>query len=470
MTAEIYYDSASSLVARMARRELSAREVLEAHLARIEEVNGEINAIVTLVPELAYERAKQADEAIARGELLGPLHGLPIAHKDNHVTAGIRTTFGSRSRADFVPDITDLTVSRLQEAGCVTIGKTNIPEFVAGGNTFNEVFGITRNPYDLSLTAGGSSGGAAAALAAGMQPLADGNDFGGSLRLPAGYCNVVGFRTSAGRVPVWPAADGLVGLSVHGPMARTVDDVALMLSVIAGPSRLAPNSLETPGAAFAEIPDGGLQGKRVAYSVDLGGAIAVEPAVAALVEKAAESCREAGATVSEASPDFAGAAEAFRTLRAWAFEAGMGAHLDAHRELVRESLYDNMARGRELSGPEIGAAAIARTAMYHRMREFLQTYDCLLLPVAPLPAFDCEQEYPTSVAGVQMDDYLGWMESCFDVTITGHPAISVPAGFTTGGVPAGVQLVGRHRDELTLLAMAKAFESVTGYAATRPRL
>lgn len=470
MTDDIVYDSASSLVARMASKELSAREVLDAHLARIAEVNGDVNAIVTLVPEIAYEKAKQADEAIAGGTLLGPLHGLPIAHKDNHVTAGIRTTFGSKSRAGFVPDITDLTVSRLQQAGCVTTGKTNIPEFVAGGNTFNGVFGITRNPYDLSLTAGGSSGGAAAALAAGMQPLADGNDFGGSLRLPAGYCNVVGFRTSAGRVPVWPAADGLVGLSVHGPMARSVDDVALMLSVIAGPSRLAPNSLELPGSLFAEIPQDGLKGKQVAYSADLGGAIAVEPEIAALVEKAAQSCRDAGATVVEASPDFSGAADAFRVLRAWAFEAGMGAHLDAHRELVRESLYDNMARGRELSGPQVGAAAIARTAMFHRMREFLDEYDCLLLPVAPLPAFDCEQEYPTSVAGVDMPDYLGWMESCFDVTITGHPAISMPAGFTRPGSPAGVQLVGRHRDELSLLAMAKAFEDVTGYAQTRPGL
>lgn len=470
MTDDIVYDSAVSLVARMARRELSAREVLDAHLARIEEVNDRVNAIVTLVPEIAYEKAKQADEAIAKGSLLGPLHGLPIAHKDNHVTAGIRTTFGSKSRADFVPEVTDLTVSRLQDAGCVTTGKTNIPEFVAGGNTFNEVFGITRNPYDLSLTAGGSSGGAAAALAAGMQPLADGNDFGGSLRLPAGYCNVVGFRTSAGRVPVWPAADGLLGLSVHGPMARSVDDIALMLSVIAGPSRLAPNSLELPGSAFAEIADDGLRGKRVAYSVDLGGAIDVEPEIAALVERAAEACREAGAEVVDASPDFTGAADAFRTLRAWAFEAGMGAHLDAHRELVRESLYENMARGRELSGPEVGAASIARTALYHRMREFLTEYDCLLLPVAPLPAFDCEQEFPTSVAGVDMPDYLGWMESCFDVTITGHPAISMPAGFTRPGSPAGVQLVGRHRAEATLLSMAKAFESVTGYASQRPAL
>ncbi|GAB3301471.1 amidase [Epidermidibacterium keratini] len=471
MTAELTYASAGELVAMMARKEVSAREVLAAHLARVDEVNGDVNAIVTLVPEIAEAMAQRADDAIAEGHVLGPLHGIPMAHKDNHVTAGIRTTFGSRSRADFVPDVTDLTVSRLQEAGCVTIGKTNIPEFVAGGNTFNDVFGPTRNPYDLAVTAGGSSGGAAAALATGMQPLADGNDFGGSLRLPAGYCNVIGLRSSAGRVPVWPAADGLVGLSVHGPMARTVDDIALMMSVIAGPSRLAPNSLDAPGSVFAAaLPEDGLAGKKVAFSVDLGGAIPVEPDIAELVRAAARSCADAGADVVEDCVDFSGAAEAFRVLRAWAFEAGMGAHLDEHRDSVRASLYDNMLAGRTLTGPQIGAAALMRTTMYHRMREFLERYDTLLLPVAPLAAFPVDQEYPTEVAGVPQPDYLGWMESAYDVTLSGHPAISMPAGFTPSGTPAGVQFVGRHRDELGLLASAKGFETVTGYAARHPAL
>lgn len=470
MDAELVYASAGELVARMARKEVSAREVLAAHLQRIEQVNGDVNAIVTLVPEMAESMARRADDAIASGTLLGPLHGVPIAHKDNHVTAGIRTTFGSKSRADYIPDITDLTVSRLQSAGCVTTGKTNIPEFVAGGHTFNEVFGTTHNPYDLSVTAGGSSGGAAAALASGMQPLADGNDFGGSLRLPAGYCNVIGLRPSAGRVPVWPAADGLIGLSVHGPMARSVDDIALMMSVIAGPSRLAPNSLDAPGTIFANLPDDGLTGRKVAFSVDLGGAIPVEREIADLVRAAAKSCEEAGAEVVENSPDFAGAADAFRVLRAWAFEAGMGAHLDEHRELVRASLYENMLAGRELDGPTVGAASLMRTTMYHRMREFLDRYDTLLLPVAPLPAFSADIEYPTEVAGAPQPDYLGWMESAYDVTLTGHPSISMPAGFTSTGTPAGVQFVGRHRDEVGLLGMAKGFEAVTGYAARRPQL
>jgi len=241
-TEPLYYRSATELARALRAKEISAREVVGAHLARIEQTNPRVNAIVTLVADAALGQAAAADDAAARGEFTGPLHGLPVAHKDNHLTAGIRTTFGSRLRADFVPDTDDLVIQRMKAAGVITLGKTNVPEFVAGGHTFNEVFGITRNPYQLSVTAGGSSGGAAAALAAGMHPLADGNDFGGSLRLPAGYCNVIGLRPSAGRVPVYPAADGFAGFSVQGPMGRTVDDVALLLSVMAGPDGRSPIS------------------------------------------------------------------------------------------------------------------------------------------------------------------------------------------------------------------------------------
>ena len=247
MSEELHYLSATALAAMLRGKQVSAREVVTAHLERVELLNPRVNAIVTLTAERALEQAAAQDELAARGEFAGPLHGLPVAHKDNHLTAGIRTTFGSPSRADFVPDTDDLVIERMKQAGVITLGKTNIPEFAAGGHTFNEVFGTTRNPYDLSVTAGGSSGGAAAALATGMHPLADGNDMGGSLRLPAGYCNVIGLRPSAGRVPVHPAADGYAGLSVQGPMARTVDDVALLLSVMAGPDRRSPISLEEPG-------------------------------------------------------------------------------------------------------------------------------------------------------------------------------------------------------------------------------
>ncbi len=470
MAYEIYRRSATELSRALRAKELSAVEVLTAHLERIAAVNPAINAIVTLTAEAAMAQAIAADEAAVRGEFLGPLHGIPVAHKDNHLTSGIRTTFGSRARAEFVPDVDDLVIERMKAAGVITLGKTNIPEFAAGGHTFNDVFGTTRNPYDLSVTAGGSSGGAAAALAAGMHPLADGNDFGGSLRLPAGYCNVIGLRPSAGRIPVHPAADGYLGLSVQGPMARSVDDIALLLSVMAGPDRRSPISLEEPGASFATVPEGGLAGRRIAFSPDLGGAVRVEDEIAGMVRAAAGLCETAGAEVDEASPDFAGADECFRVLRAWQFEATLGALLDEHADRIRPSLYANMLAGRDLTGAQVGRAAGLRTELFHRMREFLEIYDALILPVAPLPAFDADLQYPEWVAGEQQPDYLGWMRTVCHVTVTGHPVIAMPAGFTGAGTPVGVQIVGRHRAERELLGFAKGFEAVTGYAAMPPRL
>lgn len=465
---ELYYQPATVLAAMLRAKEVSAREVVTAHLERIDAVNGAVNAIVTHTPDLAMDQATQADEAAAHGDFRGPLHGIPVAHKDNHLTKGIRTTFGSVARKDFVPTEDDLVIERMKQAGVITLGKTNIPEFVAGGHTFNDVFGTTRNPYDLSVTAGGSSGGAAAALAAGMHPLADGNDMGGSLRLPAGYCNVIGLRPSAGRIPVHPAGDGFAGLSVQGPMARTVADLALLLSVMAGPDRRSPISLEQPGTLFADVPAGGMEGKRIAFSTDLGGAVTVDPEVAGIVRAAAQSCESAGATVEEASPDFTGADECFRTLRAWQFEATLGEFLDSYRDQVRPSLYANMEQGRTLTGPQVGRAAVLRTTLFHRMREFLDRYDALLLPIAPLPAFDADIQYPEVVAGEQQPDYLGWMRPVCHVTVTGHPAIAMPAGFAAAGTPIGVQLVGRHRAERELLGLAAGFEAVTGYATRRP--
>jgi len=468
MSEELYYRPATELAALLRAKQVSAREVVTAHLERIDAVNPAVNAIVTHTPELALEQAAQADEAAARGEFLGPLHGIPVAHKDNHLTKGIVTTFGSVTRADFVPEEDDLIIQRMRAAGVITVGKTNIPEFAAGGHTFNEVFGPTRNPYDLFVTAGGSSGGAAAALAAGMHPLADGNDMGGSLRLPAGYCNVIGLRSSAGRVPVYPAGDGFAGLSVQGPMARSVADLAMLLGVIAGPDRRSPISLEEPGSDFRVVPGGGLAGKRVAFSVDLGGAVTVDPEVERIVRAAAASCETAGAIVEEASPDFAGADECFRTLRAWQFEATLGEFLDSHQDTIRPSLYANMEQGRTLTGPQVGRAAVLRTALFHRMREFLQTYDALLLPIAPLPAFPVDIQYPEVVAGERQVDYLGWMRPVCHVTVTAHPSIAMPAGFCSAGTPVGVQLVGRHRAERELLGLAAGFEAVTGYARRRP--
>jgi len=469
-TDDLCFRPAVRLARELRSKQISAVELVSAHLDRIERINPQINAIVTLTADAALAQARRADQAAAVGEFLGPLHGIPVAHKDNHLTAGIRTTFGSQSLTGFVPQVDDLVIERMKAAGVITLGKTNIPEFAAGGHTFNEVFGTTRNPYDVTVTAGGSSGGAAAALAAGLHPLADGNDMGGSLRLPAGYCNVIGLRATPGRVPVHPATDGYAGLSVQGPMARTVDDLALLLSVMAGPDRRSPISLEEPGAAFALVPDGGLAGRRIAFSTDLGGAVTVTDEVAGIVRAAAGLCEAAGAQVEEASPDFDGADECFRTLRAWQFEATLGKTLDDNAALIRPSLYENMVIGRALTGPQVGRAAVLRTALFHRMREFLDTYDALLLPIAPLRAFDAGVQYPDVVAGEAQPDYLGWMRAVCHVTVTGHPVIAMPAGFSGTGTPLGVQFVGRHRAERDLLGLAKGFESVTGYAAMRPNL
>ena len=462
---ELIFRPAVELQALLRARELSARELLAAYEARIDEVNPAVNAIVNRTPERAAAEALRADEAAARGEFLGPLHGLPVAFKDNHLTAGIPTTFGSVTRKDFVPETDDIVVERMRAAGVVTLGKTNIPEFAAGGHTFNELWGTTRNPYDLSVTAGGSSGGAAAALAAGMHPIADGNDMGGSLRLPAGFCNVIGLRPSAGRVP---SASEFIGLGVSGPMGRTVADVALLLSVMAGPDGRSPISLEEPGASFGEVPPGGMSGRRIAFSTDLGGVVAVEPEIADIVRAAARSCEEAGATVAEASPDFTGADEAFRTLRAWQFEATIGTFLDEHRDIIRPSLYANMEQGRTLTGPQVGRAMALHMELFHRLREFLGTYDALLLPISPLPAFRGDIQFPDTVAGEQQPDYLGWMRAVCHISVTGHPAIAMPAGFSAAGTPVGVQLVGRHRAERELLGLAAGFEAVTGFAKRRP--
>ncbi|WP_413115743.1 amidase [Streptomyces sp. CY1] len=448
-------------------RELSARELLEAHLARIERVNPAVNAIVTLVADRAREAAERADERIAAGEELGPLHGLPIAHKDTHNTAGIRTTHGS-PLADGVPDRDDLLIERIRAAGAITIGKTNVPEFGAGSHTFNPIFGATHNPYDLGRSAGGSSGGAAAALASGMIPIADGSDTGGSLRNPASFCNVVGLRPSPGRVPGWPAATAWGTLAVKGPMARTVADTALLLSAIAGPDARSPIAVEEPGARFARPLDRDLTGLRVGWSPDLGGLVPVEPEVAAAVESAVEVFDDLGCVVERACPDLTEAEEVFRTLRASMFEVAFGTLMDRHPDGLKQTIRENTEEGRKLSGPDVARAEMLHTQLYHRVREFFGRYDVLLLPVSQVLPFDVGIEYPTEVAGVAMDDYLDWMRSAYLISSTGSPALSVPAGFTHGGLPVGVQIVGPHRADFAVLQVGHAFEQATGHWRRRP--
>src|SRR6478672_5830272 len=439
-------------------RAISARELLDLHLARIGERNPRLNAIVSLDEDRAREGARAADEALAAGAPVGPLHGLPFAFKDTHAVAGWRTTYGSPLFAEHVPDADELIVERVRRAGVVVIGKTNVPEFAAGSHTFNTVFGTTRNPVDPSRSAGGSSGGAACALAAGMVPLADGSDMGGSLRNPASFCGVVGLRPSLGRVPEWPLYNQWETTSVGGPMARNVGDLALLLSVMAGPDPRAPQALGDPGATFAPPLAGSFAGLRVALSTDLGGAFEVDSDVAAVVEGATSVLSGTGASVTAAHPDLAEADDTFRTLRAWHLQAKLGPLLARHPDAFKQSLADNIRLGETLSGADVARAYTQRTTLSERMREFFRAYDVLVLPVSQVPPFPADQEFPSAINGRPMQTYLDWMRAAYLITVTGCPAISVPAGRTPDGLPVGIQIVAPHGADRRLLEVAAAFE------------
>lgn len=461
---------ATELARLVRRRELSARDVVAAHLARIERVNPVVNAIVTLDADGALAAAAEADERVARGVEPGPLHGLPIAFKDTHLTRGMRTTQGSPLLADFVPDEDELLVQRIELAGAIRMGKTNIPEFAAGSHTFNPVFGATHNPYGLDRSAGGSSGGAAAALAAGLQPIADGSDMGGSLRNPASFCNVVGLRTTPGRVPVYPALDLWGSLTVAGPMGRTVADVALLLSVMAGPDPRCPLSLETPGETFRAPLERDLRGLRVAWAPDLGGRVPVDPDVRAVVAEQAVVFEELGCHVEEACPDLDGADEVFRTLRAQSFEQSLGVFLEASPGALKPSLVWNIEEGRKLTGADLARATTERTRIHLAVARFFERYDVLLAPVSQVAPFPVELEYPVVVDGQSQHTYIDWMRSAYLFSVPATPALSVPAGFTPDGLPVGLQIVGPSRADRAVLEVGAAYEAATGHGKRRPRL
>jgi amidase len=419
-----------------------------------------LNAIVSLDEERARAGAAEADAASARGDALGQLHGLPFAFKDTHDVAGWRTTYGSPLFADYVPDADALVVERIRRAGAVPIGKTNVPEFGAGSHTFNTVFGTTLNPVDPTRSAGGSSGGAACALRAGMVPLADGSDMGGSLRNPASFCGVVGLRPSLGRVPTWPTTNLWETTGTSGPLARDVDDLALLLSVIAGPDPRVPTALTDPGAGFgAPLHGGDLSGLRVALSTDLGGLLEVDAEVSRVVEGAGRVLGGSGALVNEAWPDLREAEDTFRTLRAWLFQDAFGEELAASPDAFKQSLADNIRAGESLTGADVARAYAQRTALSERMRQFFTSYDVLVLPTSQVPPFPADQEYPAEINGRPMATYLDWMRSAYVITVTGCPAISVPAGETSTGLPVGVQIVAPYGADRRLLEVAAAFEA-----------
>jgi amidase len=448
--------TATELAAGLRAREFSAREVMASYLQRIEAVNPRVNAIVTLLdPEVALGLA---DEADAAAEPRGVLHGLPVAVKDLEDTAGMRTTYGSPLFASNVPVADSLLVERLRAAGAIVIGKTNTPEFGAGSQTFNAVFGATRNPWDETKTPGGSSGGAAAAVAAGMVPFADGSDLGASVRNPAAMCNLVGLRPSPGRIPDHGPGDPWNPFPVLGAIGRTVDDVELLYSALAGPDERDPLSFV---AAPVAVPRTG----RIAWSRDLGG-LPVDPAVTAVLEKRRATLEALGCIVEDAEPDFEGADECFEVLRGVTFA---GAFKEVIHK-VKPTLAENVRFGLSLTPERIAKALELRGAMFTRMREFLVRYDAFAAPVTQVAPFSVEDEYPRSIAGVEMGSYLEWFRSCSRITVTSHPAVSVPAGFTDGGLPIGLQLIGRYRGEVALLRLAEAFTEATGLGTHTPEL
>lgn len=459
---------ATELARRLRTRELSAREVLAAHLERIDDANPAVNAIVTIVADRATDAAVRADDALARGDAVGPLHGLPIAHKDLVATAGIRTTSGSPMFADTVPDTDDMLVERARAAGAILIGKTNTPEFGAGSQTFNPVFGATRNPYDLAKTSGGSSGGAAAALAYGMVPIADGSDLGGSLRNPASFCNVVGFRPSPGLVPSWPPSDLSRDLSVDGPMGRTVEDAALLLSTLAGHDPRTSISFGGSGTTFAPPLEGDLGSPMIAWAPTAGDTMPFDPRISTTIDATRVTFDELGCRTDEAFPDLHDAREVFFTLRARMFAADLGELLEDHRDEMKATVVWNIEEGLRLAPSDIERAEHRRAELLDRVTAFFAVFDFLVMPVTQVVPFDVDIEYPPQVAGVPTTTYLDWMESCWSITVMGAPAISVPCGFTEEGLPIGVQIVGRPGDDLGVLRLAHAFERVTGVGDRRP--
>jgi amidase len=441
--AEICFMEATALVELIQTKKVSSVEVMRAHLSQVARVNSKVNAMVTLVEEeQLLAEAQAADDALAKGNWLGPLHGLPIGVKDLHATKGIRTTFGSPLHKDFIPTADCLLVEREKKAGGIVIGKSNVPEFGLGSQTFNAVFGTTRNPYDLTKTCGGSTGGGAVAAACGMVPLADGSDYGGSLRNPPNFCGVVGLRPSPGRVPNTPADLAWQPFSVVGGVARNVKDLAYFLSVRS------------------------FKGARVAMFRDMG--LPWELEVKEAVRAQGKIFESFGCVVEEAEPDFRDANECFLSWRHWTMESRFGDLVATKGDQLNEYVHWHVEEGRKLTGPYLSRVEIKRSALYQRVREFMDRYEFFVLPVNQVLPFDVTQHYPAEIDGVKLENYLAWMKSAYYISAVGNPAASVPCAFSKGGLPIGIQIVGRHHDDWGVLQMAHAFEQAKNLEKRRP--
>ncbi|MGK0257954.1 MAG: amidase [Candidatus Azotimanducaceae bacterium] len=467
------WTNANTLCRDLQRGDASPEEVMAEVYDRIEAVNSSVNALVSLLPrEVAMAMAKQADQVPVAER--GPLHGLPMANKDMVEVEGFATTWGFVPWAERIAKKDDGFAARMRTAGALFIGRSNMPEFGLGSNTFNSLYGATLNPYDPTKTPGGSSGGAAVALATGMLPLADGSDMGGSLRNPASFCNVVGFRPSIGRMPFSRGFGWMGRLSTTGPMARTVADTTLLFSVQAGPDATDPLTLPEPGHHFLDglVPFENLNDLRVAYAPTLHG-LPIDPEVMTVMQTAADVFSDLGAEVVSKSPPLEQAMDVFHTQRAAGLVA-IGDTLDRTvpnwREFAKDTAIWNIEKGKALSADEIIQAELTRTQIYAETVRFFEDFDAIILPSAQVAPFSHELEYVQEINGVKLDSYIDWMTICCAITVTGCPAISVPAGFTPGGLPVGLQIVGKPRGDLALLRIAHAFEAATEHYLTKPAI
>lgn len=469
-TTDLCFTPARELVGMIRAKKISPVELTRAVLERIEAMNPKINAYCTLVPEFALQAAKEAEKAVIKKEKLGPLHGIPLSIKDLTPTKGIRTTWGSRHFKDFVPSEDALLVQRLKAAGAIILGKTNTPELGIGINTTNKLFGTTLNPWDPSRTAGGSSGGAAAALAAGLGPLAQGSDFGGSLRLPASFCGVIGYRPSPGVIPKFPNYWGWDCFSVQGPMARTVSDTALMLSVIAGPHDMDPLSVPLSFSSLVEEIPEDYKGKRIAWSPNIGGLCPVEPEVIRLCQAAAKKFEEVGCVVEEASPDFHDIMEIILSLRVFWTTANHGHLLGVEEDIDNQFFKQFLKMSGQTSIREVALAERKRTALWCRMQAFLEKYDLFLCPTTSTPAFDATQSFAPEIAGKAIENRIESYLLTYAFSMVAVPAISIPAGWTENNLPVGLQIIGKRLGDTTVLRAAASFERIAPWADRRPSI
>jgi amidase len=455
---ELWRLSATEAVARLRKRELRPLDLIDAALARIAAVDKPVNALPILCPERARAAAKRLEGQTSDDP--GWLAGLPIAIKDTADVAGVRTTYGSPIYADHVPERSDVTVEMLESRGAIVLAKSNTPEFAAGANTFNEVFGKTRNPWRTSQTAGGSSGGAAAALASGQVWLAHGSDLGGSLRIPASFCGVVGLRPSPGRVAHrGPRPAPFETMAVDGPMGRSVADVALLLDAMTGEHWADPLSLPRPAEPFQNAAGRPALPRRIAWSPDLGGLMPLDPEVRAVCGAVVGRLERLGAQVEETCPDFGDATEIFRVLRASSFAMRYASLLQTNRKDLKPEIVGNIEAGLKLTAEDVGRAETARGALAFRLATFFQSHALLITPAVITPPFDIEQRYLTEVGGHKFKDYVGWLIGSFAITLTSCPAISIPCGFTKDGLPIGLQIVAPFHGEAALLSAAAAIEA-----------